>query len=195
MPRVKKTPTTTELIVKPPRKKPGPKPKPISERVHKRAKPIQRIEKSYSQRTKEDVLLYLLNHTIYDPDSWKSVNCYRKPFQRDAAKHFKIPEATIHTWWKNRTSILNREKKSRKKRTSKDQPAPDAGETAPSEGGTAEPEIPAGSETSASTSEQADRESTVPESAAPDSVAEDLAAEASAAAVKASPGSSEIQNQ
>ncbi|RSM17810.1 hypothetical protein CDV31_003417 [Fusarium ambrosium] len=190
MPRSKKTPTTTELIVKPPRKKPGPKPKPISERVHKRAKPIQRIEKSYSQRTKEDVLLYLLNHTIYDPDSWKSVNCYRKPFQRDAAKHFKIPEATIHTWWKNRTSILNREKKSRKKRTSKDQPAPDVGETAPSEGASAEPEVPEESEASASTSEQADRESTVPESAAPDSVAEDTAT-----AAKASPGSSEIQNQ
>lgn len=122
MPRAKKSATgatTTELVVKPPRKRPGPKPKPLSERVYKPAKPIQRIENSYSQRRKEEVLLYLLNHTIYDPDSWKSVNCYRKPFQRDAAKHFKIPEATIHTWWKNRTSILNREKKSRKKRGSK----------------------------------------------------------------------------
>ena len=119
MPRAKKNATTTELVVKPPRKKPGPAPKPLSERVYKPAKPIQRIENSYSQRRKEEVLLYLLNHTIYDPDSWKSVNCYRKPFQRDASKHFKIPEATIHTWWKNRTSILNREKKSRKKKGSK----------------------------------------------------------------------------
>ncbi|KAI8671666.1 hypothetical protein NCS57_00642400 [Fusarium keratoplasticum] len=140
MPRAKKNATTTELVVKPPRKKPGPAPKPLSERVYKPAKPIQRIENSYSQRRKEEVLLYLLNHTIYDPDSWKSVNCYRKPFQRDASKHFKIPEATIHTWWKNRTSILNREKKSRKKKGSKGPPVSEAGETAPPETDTTESE-------------------------------------------------------
>ncbi|KAI8721233.1 hypothetical protein NCS52_00570200 [Fusarium sp. LHS14.1] len=186
MPRTKKTPTT-ELVVKPPRKKPGPKPKPLSERVYKPAKPIQRIENSYSQRRKEEVLLYLLNHTIYDPDSWKSVNCYRKPFQRDAAKHFKIPEATIHTWWKNRTSILNREKKSRKKRTSKDQPVPEAGETAPLETDSAESEAPEAPETPAS--EQVDQESPAPQTAGPDLVAEDPAT-----AGEAGPESSEAQN-
>ncbi|KAM6540150.1 hypothetical protein FALCPG4_001888 [Fusarium falciforme] len=163
--------TTTELVVNPPRKKPGPKPKALSERVYKPAKPIQRIENSYSQRRKEEVLLYLLNHTIYDPDSWKSVNCYRKPFQRDAAKHFKIPEATIHTWWKNRTSILNREKKSRKKKDSKDLPALEAGETAPPDTDATESETPETSATLASG--QADQDSPAPETADPDPGAED----------------------
>ncbi|KAJ4199805.1 hypothetical protein NW759_016015 [Fusarium solani] len=173
MPRAKKSATsatTTELVVKPARKKPGPKPKPLSERVYKPAKPIQRIENSYSQRRKEEVLLYLLNHTIYDPDSWKSVNCYRKPFQRDAAKHFKIPEATIHTWWKNRTSILNREKKSRKKKGPKDLPVLEAGETAPPDTDTTESETPETSATLASG--QADQDLPAPETADPDPVAE-----------------------
>ncbi|KAH7272955.1 hypothetical protein B0J15DRAFT_192356 [Fusarium solani] len=173
MPRAKKSATsatTTELVVKPARKKPGPKPKPLSERVYKPAKPIQRIENSYSQRRKEEVLLYLLNHTIYDPDSWKSVNCYRKPFQRDAAKHFKIPEATIHTWWKNRTSILNREKKSRKKKGPKDLSVLEAGETAPPDTDTTESETPETSATLASG--QADQDLPAPETADPDPVAE-----------------------
>ncbi|KAF5009390.1 hypothetical protein FDECE_4381 [Fusarium decemcellulare] len=117
MPRPKKD--TAQYVVKPPPKKRGPKPKPLSERVYKPAKPITRIENSYTQKRKEEVILYMLHHEIYDPNSWKSVNCYRKPFIRDAAEHFKIPDTTVGTWWRHKDKILNKDKN--KKRRAKNQ--------------------------------------------------------------------------
>ncbi|KAJ3454068.1 hypothetical protein MRS44_018700 [Fusarium solani] len=69
-------------------------------------KPIVRKEERHTKERMEDVILFLENHWIHDPDHWKSVNGYRKPLQWEAAKYFLVNEKTVSYWWRNRVSIL-----------------------------------------------------------------------------------------
>ncbi|EEU38504.1 uncharacterized protein NECHADRAFT_88606 [Fusarium vanettenii 77-13-4] len=83
-----------------PRKKPGPKPKPLAERKPRRILPIQRPERSYSPEQKAEVLVWLIHgHVI--KKGWK-----RKPTVYDASRHFKIPEGTIRGWRQKREFFL-----------------------------------------------------------------------------------------
>jgi hypothetical protein len=53
-----------QVTLKPKR---GPKPKPPSQRKSKPFSPLKRKEETYSHDKKVRVLLFLLNHRIYDP--------------------------------------------------------------------------------------------------------------------------------
>ena len=50
----------------PPKKHPGPKPKPLDARPYKQHKPISRIERSYPRERKIQVLLFLIHHRVKD---------------------------------------------------------------------------------------------------------------------------------
>ncbi|KAH7176887.1 hypothetical protein EDB81DRAFT_50926 [Dactylonectria macrodidyma] len=85
---------------KPPRKKPGPKPKPYSERQFIVKPPVQRIERSYSKEKEEEVIMYMIHHRVIHYCCLKRPNCV------DAEKHFKIPRRTIANWWKKREVLF-----------------------------------------------------------------------------------------
>jgi hypothetical protein len=78
----------------------GPKPKPIQDRVYRVKKPIKRKEETYPRARRLAVVMFLYRHQIYDPDHWKSVNGYRKPFLREASEYFKVPITTISGWYR-----------------------------------------------------------------------------------------------
>ncbi|KAI8710700.1 DDE-1 domain-containing protein [Fusarium sp. LHS14.1] len=99
-----------QVTLKPKR---GPKPKPPSQRKSKPFSPLKRKEETYSHDKKVRVLLFLLNHRIYDPKpntrgsqrvQWS--DGYRQPYLSEAAKWFLVNEQTIKVWWKNREKIL-----------------------------------------------------------------------------------------
>ncbi|KPM45834.1 hypothetical protein AK830_g684 [Neonectria ditissima] len=95
-----------EIPPKGPPKKRGPKPKPLSERVYKAPKPIQRVERSYDPKKKEEVILYLMHHRVYDPNSnIKAPDGHRPPTFREAAAFFGIPSSTIGGWYKNKERL------------------------------------------------------------------------------------------
>ncbi|KAF2091537.1 hypothetical protein K490DRAFT_52738 [Saccharata proteae CBS 121410] len=82
-----------------------PKPKPLSERQYIPKTPIKRRHLSYTKEKKMEVLTYLEHHRVerWDPGTGK--NYMRRPVQRDAAAHFKVPQATIARWTKRKDQI------------------------------------------------------------------------------------------
>ncbi|KAK4187958.1 hypothetical protein QBC35DRAFT_368659, partial [Podospora australis] len=114
-----------------PRKKPGPAPKPLSERLmQKSLKPVRRVERSYPKERKIEVLLYLLNHRVPDArprkvprrrigqpheseltqpmvrDENGELVWYRAPTYAEASEFWKIPTPTIQGWWDSRDKLL-----------------------------------------------------------------------------------------
>jgi len=91
------------------RKKPGPKPKKISERhaYAAKIKPVKRPEKAWSQAQKIRVLTYLhhtqipITPTIY----LSTTELFRSPTQTEASENFGIPQRTISEWVKNKENI------------------------------------------------------------------------------------------
>ncbi|KAK4459110.1 hypothetical protein QBC42DRAFT_143010, partial [Cladorrhinum samala] len=113
------------------RKKPGPAPKPLSERLkNKPLKQVKRIERSYTRERKVEVLLYLLQHRVPDPrprkvprrrigqpheeeltqpmvaNEYGELVWYRAPTYSEASEFWKIPTPTIQGWWDAREKIL-----------------------------------------------------------------------------------------
>ncbi|POR37240.1 Uncharacterized protein TPAR_02554 [Tolypocladium paradoxum] len=85
------------------RKRPGPPPIDFSKRQRKATAPIKRAERSYSETTRANVLIFLERPYKYDPCSLKAdSNGWRPPTFVEAASHFKIPATTIKTWAKAR---------------------------------------------------------------------------------------------
>lgn len=78
----------------PPKKKRGPKPKPLSERKVLRTTPIVRKEASYSKRKKEEVIMWMLHHRVDRRGEMVP------PSTTDAENHFQIPRSTIAGWKK-----------------------------------------------------------------------------------------------
>lgn len=88
------------------RKKPGPKPKPLSERKFKERPPVQRIERSYSAEKRREVVMWLLHAKIPSPAGYRdTVDGFRKPSLRDASQHWNIPRNTIGAWFKKREKL------------------------------------------------------------------------------------------
>jgi hypothetical protein len=106
MPRPRKINDANPTLdaVKVPKKR-GPKPKPISERAFQVRKPVQRVERTYSVRRKQEVIMWMLHHKINDPTGYWAVNGWRKPYLREAGDYFKIPINTIATWLRNKKKI------------------------------------------------------------------------------------------
>ncbi|KAK5991915.1 hypothetical protein PT974_05305 [Cladobotryum mycophilum] len=88
---------TYDIGTAPPKKKRGPKPKPLSERGYKPKGPVKRIERSYRAGKKDEVIMYLLHHKV---PSTVFMGHPRRPSLREAAHHFKIPKSTICGWLK-----------------------------------------------------------------------------------------------
>ncbi|KAK0633462.1 hypothetical protein B0T14DRAFT_561058 [Immersiella caudata] len=109
----------------------GPKPKPLSERVQSWTfdKPKTRLERSYTRERKIEVLMYLVKHNIPFDTSYRKVArkrigqyneeaefsevgpdgrtvSYRSPTYKEASEFWKIPVATISNWWEHRDKIL-----------------------------------------------------------------------------------------
>ncbi|KAG5799023.1 hypothetical protein H9Q69_001964 [Fusarium xylarioides] len=78
----------------PPKKKRGPKPKPLSERKMLRTTPIVRKEASYPKRKKEEVIRWMLRTRV------KRRGEMVPPSTSDAEYHFQIPRSTIAVWKK-----------------------------------------------------------------------------------------------
>jgi hypothetical protein len=93
--------------------RPGPKPKPLSERLYKPPKPIQRIERSYSRERKIEVILFREHHRVLDP----STRLYRPPTFEQIVAFWKIPETTIQGWWNSRDTIIESKSGTRQART------------------------------------------------------------------------------
>jgi hypothetical protein len=96
-----------------PRRKRGPKPKPISERKSRPFAPLQRKEETHSPAKQVRVLQFLINHRIYDPKAntrgsrrVQVIDGYRQPYISEAATWFKVKEKTVRGWWKRRDKIL-----------------------------------------------------------------------------------------
>ncbi|KAK4034006.1 hypothetical protein C8A01DRAFT_39524 [Parachaetomium inaequale] len=113
------------------RKRPGPAPKPLSEKL--RAKPlkeVRRVKRKFTRERKIEVLLYLLNHRVADTRERRCPRrrmgqpheeeltqpiaqgengnfvWYRAPTYTEASKFWKIPVPTICGWWDSREKIL-----------------------------------------------------------------------------------------
>ena len=82
----------------------GPKLKQHPERIYTPPKRIQRVERSYSLRKKDEVIMFLTHHKIFLPNAVLE-NQYRLPTLREAVEFFKIPSTTIHDWKKNNKFI------------------------------------------------------------------------------------------
>ncbi|PHH67786.1 hypothetical protein CDD82_1128 [Ophiocordyceps australis] len=92
------------------RKKRGPKAKPPTERAVRSAKPVQRVERSYSSQKRDQVLVFMEQQRVHDPGSRSAgADGYRRPYSREAAEYFKIPMSTIHTWWQMRRKKMAQE--------------------------------------------------------------------------------------
>jgi Tc5 transposase DNA-binding domain len=86
--------------------RPGPKPKPLSERPYKPPKPIQRIERSYSRERKIEVILFREHHRIQSIDLDTGLLVYKLPTLQETADFWKIPYQTIRGWWNSRETII-----------------------------------------------------------------------------------------
>lgn len=109
------------------RKRPGPKPKPLTERQPKRLRPISRIERSYPRERKIEVLIFLRTHQI--PDTQRlpgrirdieqrtadiaSTGSYRMPTFKEASIYWKVPRSTIADWWLHKDQIVMAQSNSR----------------------------------------------------------------------------------
>ncbi|KAK3393168.1 hypothetical protein B0H63DRAFT_516370 [Podospora didyma] len=128
MPQPPRRPLTQKGVE---RKRPGPAPKPLSERLAmKAAKPVRRVERSYTRERKIEVLMFLLNHRVPDPRPRKvprrrigqpheeeltqpmvatpngDLVWYRAPTYAEASSWWKIPTPTIQGWWDSREKLL-----------------------------------------------------------------------------------------
>jgi Tc5 transposase DNA-binding domain len=97
--------------------RPGPKPKPLSERLYKPPKPIQRIERSYSRERKIEVILFREHHRVQSIDLDTGLPIYQPPTFQQMAAFWKIPEDTIRGWWNNRNTIIESKFGTRQART------------------------------------------------------------------------------
>ena len=93
--------------------RPGPKPKPLSNRVYKPRGPIKRVRRTYSRERKIEVLLFLIHHRVPPSQNSRSTE-YRRPTNAEAASYWKIPENTIQEWWKKQDEILGMKSDSRR---------------------------------------------------------------------------------
>ncbi|GKT40065.1 uncharacterized protein ColSpa_00246 [Colletotrichum spaethianum] len=108
-----------------PYKRPGPPPKPLHERAaYKQRAPVKRMERSYTDQRRREVIMFLENHKIACDENdvrarrtWNggredqqppAEKGYRWPTLREASEWFKVPERTIHSWWKRRDKIFGR---------------------------------------------------------------------------------------
>lgn len=108
-----------------PYKRPGPPPKPPHEKAaYKQRAPVKRAERSYTDQRRREVILFLESHKMAcDEDdvrarrTWNggredqqppTEKGYRWPTLREASEWFKVPERTIHSWWKRRDKIFGR---------------------------------------------------------------------------------------
>ncbi|KAI8227839.1 hypothetical protein K4K57_008253 [Colletotrichum sp. SAR 10_99] len=107
-----------------PYKRPGPPPKPIEERARYQARgPLKRMERSYTDQKRREVVMFLQNHKIRVTDEndirarkgWNGGRedqqppeepGYRWPTLKETSDWFKVPERTVHSWWKRRQKIL-----------------------------------------------------------------------------------------
>ncbi|KAK0723974.1 hypothetical protein B0T21DRAFT_351098 [Apiosordaria backusii] len=131
-PTLKSTPIRRPLTLKGvERKKRGPAPKPLAEKLKAKAlKQIKRVERSYTRERKVEVLLYLLTHRVPDSGPRKTPrrrigqpqeDCstqpivenkngelvwYRAPTYAEASDFWKIPTPTIQGWWDSRDKLL-----------------------------------------------------------------------------------------
>lgn len=87
------------------RKKPGPKPKSIRDRIlnSDSIKPIQRVERSYSRETKIKVLKF---HILYRIPIEGRKDQYRAPTLAETSSMFLIPESTVHSWVRKEKEIV-----------------------------------------------------------------------------------------
>ncbi|KEY73962.1 hypothetical protein S7711_11402 [Stachybotrys chartarum IBT 7711] len=94
------------INVAPCHKHPGPKPKPLEARgIRKSVKPVSRINRTYSNNKKLDVLAFLTSHRVYDIDQdlghrlrrGGAVSEYphHQPTIAEASKFFNITASTI----------------------------------------------------------------------------------------------------
>jgi hypothetical protein len=86
--------------------RPGPKLKPLSERLYKPPKPIQRIERSYSRERKIEVILFRQHHRIPSINRDTGLLIYWPPTFQQMEAFWKIPQTTMKRWWKNQDSIV-----------------------------------------------------------------------------------------
>ncbi|WQF84996.1 hypothetical protein CDEST_10010 [Colletotrichum destructivum] len=108
-----------------PYKRPGPPPKPPHEKAaYKQRAPVKRVERSYTDQRCREAILFLENHKMAcDEDgvrarrTWNggredqqppAEKGYRWPTLKEASEWFKVPERTIHSWWKRRDKIFGR---------------------------------------------------------------------------------------
>ncbi|KAH0436844.1 hypothetical protein CcaCcLH18_04170 [Colletotrichum camelliae] len=107
-----------------PYKRPGPPPKPIEERARYQARgPLKRMERSYTDQKRREVVMFLQNQKIRVTDEndirarkgWNGGRedqqppeepGYRWPTLKETSDWFKVPERTVHSWWKRRQKIL-----------------------------------------------------------------------------------------
>jgi hypothetical protein len=97
--------------------RPGPKPKPLSERLYKPPKPIQRIERSYSRARKIEVILFREHHQVQSIDLDTGLLIYQPPTFQQMAAFWKIPEDTICGWWNSQNTIIESKFGTRQART------------------------------------------------------------------------------
>ena len=81
----------------------GPKPKPIGERIlrERDLNPIVRPKRTYNQKHRIRVLIFLEHYRIPLPEPGK----LRPPTQQEASKRYKIPQRTISEWVKKKNLI------------------------------------------------------------------------------------------
>ncbi|RFU25261.1 hypothetical protein B7463_g11085, partial [Scytalidium lignicola] len=104
--------------------KPGPKPKPLEERIYKpRSQPVTSARRSFTRERKIEVLKYLFHHKVIAtssphyqkprvrfgmPESIITVDgvTYQAVTTEEASQFWKIPVSTIKQWWLKREEIL-----------------------------------------------------------------------------------------
>jgi len=81
----------------------GPKAKPMANRQLRKQdlKPIVYVERTYSQKQKIRVLVFLSHHQI----PLLRPGQYRSPTQREAAELYKIPQGTVSDWVRSQQRI------------------------------------------------------------------------------------------
>ena len=95
--------STDMAVIRSPKKRRGPKPKPIYERIlsQRELKPIRKTERTYSQSQKLRVLIFLEHHRI----PCRLLGEYRRPTQQEASDLYQIPTRTISRWVGLRSKI------------------------------------------------------------------------------------------
>ncbi|KAH7114029.1 DDE superfamily endonuclease-domain-containing protein [Dactylonectria macrodidyma] len=101
------------------RRKPGPRPTPLSQRrLPDNLRPIQRVERTYSRGKRLQVLIFLYHHRVHRhpadngfqrpvPPKIEVKEGYRLPTFQEAAEYFKVPRTTVQDWWKKRYQVVS----------------------------------------------------------------------------------------